>query len=169
MAFDIYKLSGMVKKTPQQAGPKPYAEARQDSLDNLEKAIQAVKDFEKEHGKLPTGNDMPAGLVKMAANGDVNIGWRIANMPVFFDQESKDAYYGPCADWEADLRALAAQIEAGHCEDVLVEAHSRPKKEPSPFQIEKRAERAKAKQEGNEYFSVRGKTYVTNTGKVYRK
>lgn len=166
MAFDITKATGMVKKAPKQAGPMSYPEARQKSLDNLETAIQAVKDFEKKNGKLPTGNDMPAGLVKVGADGKTNIGWRIANKPVFFNQESKDAYYGPCPDWEDALRSLAEQIAAGKHEDVLVEAYDRPNKKPSDAQLRKRNARAEAKQAGEATFRANGKTYLTATGKL---
>lgn len=163
MAIDFSK--GMTRKAPASKGKMTFEQAKKTSLKNLEAAIKAVKDYQKENGKLPTGNAMPAGLVKVGADGETCIGWRLANKPVFFNQESKDAYY-PCTDWEADLRALAADIEAGKHTDVLVEAYDRPFKEPSPAMLAKRAARAEAKQNGQAHFISGGKTYVTKTGKI---
>lgn len=162
MAIDFSK--GMTRKAPTSKGKMSFADAKKASLDNLEKAISAVKAFQQKEGKLPSGNAMPAGLVKVGNEGETCIGWRIANKPVHFNQESKDAYY-PCGDWEADLRSLAADIKAGKHEDVLVEAYERPTREPSQGMLEKRAARNAAKNAKQNTFVWNGNTYNVATGK----
>ena len=164
MAIDFSK--GMTRKTPASQGKMTYAQAKQKSLDNLADAIASVKAFEKENGRLPTGNELPAGLVKVGADGETCVGWRIANKPVHFNQESKDAYYPSKSGWEADLNELASQIEAGKHEDVLIEAYERPAKAPTENMLAKRQARAEAKQAGQAHFVHNGTTYVTETGKV---
>ena len=165
MAIDFSK--GMTRKAPQSKGRMSYTDAKKASLDNLENAIDAVKAYQTKEGKLPTGNAMPAGLVKVGNEGEICIGWRITNKPVHFNAESKDAYY-PCEDWEADLRNLAAEIKAGKHEDVLLEAYERTSKPPTEFMVEKREARAMAKQKEERTFVARGKTYITDTGKIVR-
>lgn len=167
MAFDITKAAPMSRKAPKSSGPMTYAEAKQASLNNLDKAIQSAKDFQSKHGALPTGNQMPAGLVKVGANGDVSIGWRISNKPVHFT-EAKTAYYACSSDWESDIRDLAAQIRDGKHEDALVEAHDRKSKPPTAGMIAKREARAEAKANGEAHFAVNGKTYITASGKLKR-
>jgi len=162
MAVDFSK--GMTRKAPKSQGRMSYSDAKQKSLDNLDKAIDAVHKHIKKFGALPTGNQMPAGLVKAGAEGEPCIGWRIANKPVHFNQESKDAYY-PCSDWEADLRSLAKEIAAGKHEDVLVEAYERKTKEPTEGMREKREARNAAKQRGEANFTWNGNTYSVKTGR----
>lgn len=164
MAIDFSK--GMSRKAPQAKGKMDFTQAKQAAQDNLDNAIKAVKAFVAKAQRLPTGNEMPAGLVKVGADGDTCIGWRIANKPVHFNQKSKDAYYGiGGGDWEADLRSLAAEIKAGKHEDVLLEAFERPSKPASGFMIEKRQARAAAKQAGASTFQAGGNTYRTKDGK----
>ena len=163
-----FKGTAFVSKTPTSKGPQDYATARASSLANFEKQIKAVKDHLALHKRLPQGQDLPAGLVKVDAEGRPCIGWRISNNNVHFDPESKASFYYQGDDWEAALRNLKAEIEAGNFETELQEAFTRKGKGPSDFQIERRAARAAAKQAGELTYTCRGKKYTVNPDRVVK-
>ena len=161
--FSLEGKETIVKKSPK-SGKSTFEEALKTSLDTTyPKQIEIIQNG------IPEDNRTPSSWSYRDVKGNTHIQWRINGKPVYFTEDLEETGgWFPTNDPSGDLAGIKKSIEEGNHRDELLKAYNRTAKPVSEFTIKKRIARQEAKTNAEDTFSVGGKKYVTETGKLVK-
>ena len=166
------------------SNPLKFASAQSGKLsleDALEQSYKTCKNQIKQYQKngAPQNNRSPSSWIKAEIEDDKPTGrlfvqYRLLGKPLWFGSDivKKKKGWLECKNGQTPetlLNSIMGELQIGKHKEALNEAYNRTSKPASEFTIRKRIARQEAKTNGFDTFTIDGKTYTTDKGKLINK